>query len=91
MPKKPLSFSDRVKTIVQTIKPGDTMSYQAVAQAAGNAKAARAVALIMSRNFDPSIPCHRVIKSNGEVGGYNRGGPKAKAGLLALEKTKHIN
>jgi len=91
MLKKPLSFSDRVKTIVQTIKPGDTMSYQAVAKAAGNAKAARAVARIMSQNFDPNIPCHRVIKSDGAVGGYNRGGPQAKARLLAREKTKHIS
>lgn len=47
------------------------MSYKEVAIKAGNPRAARAVARIMSANFDPTIPCHRVICTNGTLGGYN--------------------
>ncbi len=79
------AFSDRVKKVVREISSGDTMTYQAVATAAGNPKAARVVANIMAGNYDSEIPCHRVIKSNGEVGGYNRGGEKAKRHLLEQE------
>lgn len=61
------------------------MSYKEVATRASNPKAARAVAQIMRRNFDPSIPCHRVICTNGALGGYNRGGTSAKKILLQKE------
>lgn len=64
-------FSARVKDIVRCIKRGSTLSYKEVATRAGNPKASRAVAMIMSKNHDVSIPCHRVICSNGGVGGYN--------------------
>ena len=40
---------------------------------AGKPKAARAVGAIMRANHDPSVPCHRVVKSDGTLGGYNRG------------------
>ncbi len=89
MPKVQPSFGERVKAIVKAIPPGETRSYLDVAKLAGKPKAARAVARLMSQNFDPSIPCHRVIKSNGEVGGYNRGGEKVKTKLLADEQAKH--
>jgi O-6-methylguanine DNA methyltransferase len=56
-----------------------------VAKKAGNPKAARAVGMIMSENFDPKIPCHRVVKSYGKVGDYNRGGEKRKRELLKKE------
>ncbi len=49
------------------------MSYKEVAVAAGNSKASRAVGAIMKTNFNPDIPCHRVIRSDGKLGGYNRG------------------
>lgn len=61
------------------------MSYQAVAAAAGNPKAARAVARILANNYDPTIPCHRVIRSDGSLGGYNRGGEKVKRAVLCRE------
>ena len=79
------SFSARVKTVVQQIPRGTTMSYQAVAEAAGNPRAARAVARIMAQNYDPAVPCHRVIRSDGALGGYNRGGRRAKQALLRRE------
>jgi methylated-DNA-[protein]-cysteine S-methyltransferase len=62
------------------------MTYKAVALKAGNPQAARAVARIMAANFDPEIPCHRVIRSDGTLGGYNRGGIEAKREILEGEK-----
>lgn len=61
------------------------MTYKEVATRAGNAKASRAVAHIMAANFDPDIPCHRVIRSDGTLGGYNRGGETAKRAILTRE------
>ena len=78
-------FSARVKDLVRRIPRGSTMSYKEVAMRAGNQKASRAVAMIMSRNDDVSIPCHRVICSNGTLGGYNRGGIIAKRRILKEE------
>lgn len=68
-----VNFRSRVLAVVAKIPKGSTMSYKEVAVAAGNAKASRAVGAIMKTNFNPDIPCHRVIRSDGKVGGYNRG------------------
>ena len=78
-------FSDRVKRVVSKIPIGTTMSYGAVAERAGNPRAARAVARIMSQNYDTSIPCHRVICADGSLGGYNRGGILVKRRILEKE------
>lgn len=78
-------FATRVHEIVRQIPTGSIMTYGEVANAAGRPKAARAVANIMAKNFDPEIPCHRVIRSDGRVGGYNRGGETAKRRLLIGE------
>lgn len=86
MQKKSSNFSDKVKAAVKKIPPGNTMSYKDVAIIAGNPASARAVAAILSKNFDQNIPCHRVIKSNGKLGGYNRGGSAQKRKLLDQEK-----
>ncbi len=80
-----LGFTDRVLAVVKGIKIGSTLSYKEVAIKAGNAKAVRAVGTIMAKNFRPDIPCHRVIKSDGTVGAYNRGGSEAKIKLLKKE------
>lgn len=69
-------FRTRVLTIVAKIPKGSTMTYKQVATAAGNPGAARAVGAIMKTNFNPDIPCHRVIRSDGKTGGYNRGANK---------------
>lgn len=71
MPKNN-TFSEKVTEIVRKIPRGSTMSYKEVATQAGNPRAQRAVARIMSANYDPDIPCHRVICANGTLGGYNR-------------------
>lgn len=79
------SFTTHVQSIVAAIQKGQTRTYQEVAEQAGNAKAARAVARIMAANFDLNIPCHRVIRSDGTLGGYNRGGEEVKKKLLLKE------
>ncbi len=79
------SFADTVRAVVRQIPKGSTMSYREVAYKAGRPQAARAVANIMANNFDPTVPCHRVIKSDGSLGGYNRGGEVEKRRLLIAE------
>jgi len=79
------SFSDKVRDVVRNIPKGKTMTYKEVAAKAGNAKAARAVGAVMRTNYDPSIPCHRVIASDGSMRGYNRGGVTRKQELLFEE------
>ncbi len=78
-------FSEHVRQVVRTIKKGSVMTYKEVAERVGNPRAARAVAQVMARNYDPSVPCHRVVRSDGTLGGYNRGGTEAKRVLLASE------
>ena len=78
-------FTERVRSVVRRIPRGSFMTYKQVAQQAGNPNAARAVGMIMSRNYDPDIPCHRVIRSDGKLGGYNRGGLDVKLQRLKDE------
>lgn len=85
MQKQNNTFTDRVRAVVRTIPKGKIMTYKAVATKAGNPHAARAVARIMAANFDPAIPCHRVIRTDGGLGGYNRGGIVAKRRILRAE------
>ncbi len=79
------AFGDRVREVVRQIPVGTTMSYQEVAVKAGNPQAARAVARVMAQNFDVEIPCHRVIRKDGSLGGYNRGGEVVKRNILLQE------
>lgn len=81
------SFKDRVYSVVKKIKEGETMTYKEVAERAGSPRAFRAVGNILNKNYDPDIPCHRVIRSDGQVGGYNRGSEKKKE-LLKKEGLK---
>lgn len=78
-------FADKVKEVVRQIPKGQTMSYGEVAAIAGSPGAARAVGGIMKSNYDSTIPCHRVVRSDGKVGEYNRGGTKKKIELLTNE------
>jgi len=85
MRKEKSNFRARVLAIVRTLKKGETLSYGEVAKRAGNARAARAVGAILHTNYDPRIPCHRVIRADGSPGGYNRG-VKKKRLLLRTER-----
>ena len=78
-------FRYRVEEAVRQIPKGQTRSYKEVAIMVGCPKGARAVARIMANNYDLSVPCHRVIKSDGRPGGYNRGGERRKREILLEE------
>jgi methylated-DNA-[protein]-cysteine S-methyltransferase len=79
------NFAERVREVVRNIPKGKTLSYAEVAARAGAFGAARAVGTIMKNNYDKTVPCHRVIRSDGSLGEYNRGGTKAKVRLLKQE------
>lgn len=79
------SFADTIRDVVRKIPKGTTMTYKQVATKAGNPNAARAVGAVMRKNYDPTVPCHRVIHSDGSIGTYNRGGEKRKRELLVEE------
>ena len=79
------TFKEKVFEVVKKIPKGETLTYKQVAKKAGLPKAYRAVGNILTTNFDPKIPCHRVIRSDGKIGGYNRG-IENKLKLLKKEK-----
>lgn len=81
------SFKEKVYIIVKKIPKGKTATYKEVAVLAGQPLAWRAVGSILNKNFDSTIPCHRVIRSDGKIGGYNRGVSKKKI-LLKKEGAK---
>lgn len=78
-------FQETVKDVVRKIPKGTVLTYKEVAYAAGKPGAARAVANTMASNFDETVPCHRVIRSDGKLGGYNRGGIEKKRSILKSE------
>lgn len=85
MQKGVRNFSEAVCSVVMSIPEGTTLSYEAVAKKAGFPGAARAVGSLMKKNSDWKVPCHRVIRSDGRVGAYNRGGEEGKAARLKQE------
>ena len=84
-------FFDAAWRACRQIPAGETRSYAWLAAAAGQPLAARAAGQAMARNrFALIIPCHRVIASNGDLGGYGGGGLKVKASLLARERASSV-
>ena len=79
-----MTFTQKVFSVVRDIPRGSTLTYKAVAARAGNPRAFRAVGNILNTNYDPRIPCHRVVRSDGRAGGYNRGAARKKK-ILAEE------
>ena len=79
---KTTSFAKKIYTIVVKIPHGKTLTYKEVARCAGRPKAYRAVGNILAKNYDPKIPCHRVVRSDGRTGGYNRGNERKKELLI---------
>lgn len=79
------SFKERVLQVVREIPKGETLTYSEVARRAGSPRAARAVGNIMKGNYDPTVPCHRVLRSDGTIGDYNRGGSVEKSKKLQKE------
>ncbi len=79
-------FRQQVQRYLPSIAYGHTQSYAEVARTVGNPQAARAVGTACATNPLPVVvPCHRVLRSDGTLGGY-AGGLSAKAALLALER-----
>ena len=81
------SFQLTVWSYLKTIPPGSVKTYSQVAKAIGKPLAVRAVANAIGKNpFPPIIPCHRVIRSDGSLGGYSgKGGIRTKRLLLKRE------
>jgi len=82
-------FKERVLKIVSKIPKGKVSTYKEIAKKIGKPKAFRAVGNILNKNYDinKSIPCHRVVKSDGRIGGYAAGTKKKKL-LLQKEGVK---
>ncbi len=80
-------FQMKVWNYIKTIPKGEVKSYKEVAIGINKPKSARAVANACARNpYAPKIPCHRVIRTDGRLGGYSAaGGIKTKKRLLKRE------
>jgi len=83
-------FQKKVYNVVKKIPRGKTLSYQEVANRLEKPGAARAVGNALNKNFDKKVPCHRVIRSDGSIGGY-RSGTKKKIEILKEEGAKIKN
>lgn len=83
--KQSITFKEAVYDVVAKIPKGNVMTYKEVAIKIGKPNASRAVGTVLSKNFNPDIPCHRVIRSDGKMGGYNRGGIINKRTILEEE------
>ena len=83
-------FQLKVWNFLKTIPKGSVRTYKEIAIAIKHPKSARAVANACAKNpYSPKIPCHRVIRSDGGLGGYSgRGGIRKKLELLRSEKVK---
>ena len=81
------SFQKKVHKAVKEISLGKVSSYKEIAGKSGHPNAWRAVGNILNKNKDHKVPCHRVIRSNGQVGGYAKG-KKKKILLLKREGVK---
>ncbi len=84
---KGTKFQQKVWKFLKTIPKGKVKTYKEVAIGINKPKAVRAVANACGRNpYAPKIPCHRVIRSDGKIGGYSApGGLKTKKKLLKKE------
>lgn len=80
-----MNFTETIYQIVRQIPQGKTLTYKQVAEQAGRPKAYRAVGNILNKNYNPEVPCHRVVRSDGGLGGYNRG-VEMKQSILRKER-----
>ncbi|MBI4827392.1 MAG: methylated-DNA--[protein]-cysteine S-methyltransferase [Nitrospinae bacterium] len=81
-------FARRIYTELRRVKWGEMVTYGGLAARVGNPSAARAVGMVMAKNPVPLIvPCHRVARSDGGLGGFSApGGVDFKKTMLALER-----
>lgn len=79
-----VSFKEKVYKVVGKIPKGKVLTYAQIAKMAGSPRAFRAAGNALNKNKNPLVPCHRVIRSDGTLGGY-RSGIKEKMRLLKKE------
>lgn len=77
-------FEDRVYKETATIPLGKVRTYKDIATAIGCPRATRAVGNALHKNKNSQVPCHRVVRSNGVIGGFRYGSAKKKT-LLQKE------
>ena len=84
-------FQRKVWTEIAKIKKGTVVTYQELARRVGRPKAVRAVANAVGKNpWAPRVPCHRVVRSDGGLGGYSgKGGVATKRKLLKKEGVRY--
>lgn len=83
-------FEKRVYNVVKKIPRGQVLTYGEIAVKLGNARLARAVGNALNKNSLKAVPCHRVIRSDGQIGGYAKG-TKKKIAILKKEGVKIRN
>jgi bis(5'-nucleosidyl)-tetraphosphatase len=77
-------YAQKIYRLTQKIPNGRVSSYGEIARVIDKPHASRFVGFVLNKNTDPAIPCHRVIRENGDIGGYNKGTTK-KIALLKRE------
>ncbi len=83
-----MNLDNTIYKLVAMVPEGKVTTYGELARAAGKPKASRLIGQILNRNPNPIVvPCHRVVKSDGDVGGYAYGS-SAKGKLLTKEGVK---
>lgn len=83
-------FQNKVYEVVKNIPRGQVLSYAEVSWRLGSKGSARAVGNALNKNRDKAVPCHRVVRSDWRVGGFNSGTAK-KIALLEKEGVKIKN
>lgn len=79
-----MKFPERVLELAKQIPKGRVTTYKIVAEKL-NTRAYRAIGQVLKSNKNPKIPCHRVVKSSGELGGYRGNETHTKAKILRKE------
>ncbi len=83
--KKGLTFNERVWAATKKIPKGKVATYGLIAKMIGKPKSARAVGNALNKNpYAPIVPCHRVVRADGSIGGF-ASGPKKKIEILKKE------
>ena len=85
-------FQQKVWAALRTIPRGEVRTYMDIAVQIGHPSSARAVANACGKNpYAPEVPCHRVIRSDGSIGGYSAEGGSEKKRAMLREDGVHID
>ena len=85
-------FQQKVWAALRTIPRGEVRTYTAIAVQICHPSSARAVANACGKNpYAPEVPCHRVIRSDGSIGGYSAEGGSEKKRAMLREEGVHID